>query len=88
MHPLACLPPDPAETKKGAARVVELGQGQAAAAGAGAGDAVQLATLSACGRLVFGATKGMVAVHRRSDLALLDLVVVSWGRRAGWAAAA
>lgn len=60
-----------AETKKGAARVVRD------PAEEGATGFSQLAVLSQCGRLVFAATKGTVAVHRRSDLALLDMVVVS-----------
>lgn len=37
---------------------------------------VQLAVLSSCGRLVFGVTRGAMAVYRRTDLALLDLIAL------------
>ncbi|GAB4823761.1 hypothetical protein N2152v2_010807 [Parachlorella kessleri] len=67
------------ETKKRDARVtvVQAGQqqqqqGQADGAEAAA---VQLAVLSACGQFIFAATKGTVAMLRRSDQALLDLVI-------------
>lgn len=72
-EPLTTSLPTPrhaAETKgKIAARVLVQQGGESAGV-------AQTATLSSCGRLVFAATKGAVAVHRRADLALLDVVVV------------